>query len=93
MAEKIRKRSEIEAKYKWDLTHIFKTDELWEEAFSKAMTDVDAISAYDGHVAEKPKEAIRAVQEMYDRMMPVFEYAFLQKEADNTDPAAQARRD
>ena len=93
MAEKIRKRSEIEAKYKWDLTHIFKTDELWEEAFSKAMTDVDAISAYDGHVAEKPKEAIRAVQEMYDRMMPVFEYAFLQKEADNTEPAAQARKD
>ena len=93
MAEKIRKRSEIDAKYKWDLTHIFRTDELWEEAFSRAMSDVDTISVYDGHVAEKPKEAIRAVQEMYDRMMPVFEYAFLQKEADNTDPAAQARKD
>ena len=93
MAEAIRKRSEIEAKYKWDLTHIYPSDEAWEEAFSKAMADVDTLSAYDGHVAENPKAAIRAMQAFNDRIMPVVEYAFLQKEADNTDPAAQARKD
>ena len=27
MAEEIRKRSEIEEKYKWDLTHIYASDE------------------------------------------------------------------
>ncbi len=93
MAEAIRKRSEIEAKYKWDLTHIYPTDEAWEEAFGKVLADVDSISAYDGHVAENPKAAIKAMQEFNDRMMPIIEYAFLQKEADNTDPAAQARKD
>ena len=93
MAEAIRKRNEIEAKYKWDLTHIYPTDEAWEEAFSKAMADVDSIAAYDGHVAENPKAAIKAMQEFNDRIMPIVEYAFLQKEADNTDPAAQARKD
>ena len=93
MAEAIRKRSEIDAKYKWDLTHIYPTDEAWEEAYQNAMADVAGISAYDGHVAENPKAAIRAMQAFNDRIMPVVEYAFLQKEADNTDPAAQARKD
>ena len=93
MAEAIRKRSEIDAKYKWDLTHIYPSDEAWEEAFSRAMADLDTIAAFDGHVAENPKAAIRTAQEFNDRIMPVVEYAFLQKEADNTDPAAQARKD
>ena len=93
MAEAIRKRSEIDAKYKWDLTHIYPSDEAWEEAFNRAMADLDTIAAFDGRVAENPKAAIRAAQEFNDRIMPVAEYAFLQKEADNTDPAAQARKD
>ena len=93
MAEAIKKRSEIEAKYKWDLTHIYPTDEAWEEDFRKVMADVDSISAFDGHVAENPKAAIRAMQALNDRIIPVVEYAFLQKEADNADPAAQARKD
>ena len=93
MAEAIRKRSEIDAKYKWDLTHIYPSDEAWEEAFSREMADLDTIAAFDGHVAENPKAAIRTAQEFNDRIMPVVEYAFLQKEADNTDPAAQARKD
>ena len=67
MAEAIKKRSEIEAKYKWDLTHIYKTDEAWEEEFQKVLADVDSISAYDGHVAENPKAAIRAMQALNDR--------------------------
>ena len=60
MAEGIRKRSEIDAKYKWDLTHIYATDELWEEAYEKMTAETDQISAYDGHVAEKPKERLLA---------------------------------
>lgn len=84
----IRKRSEIEAKYKWDLTHIFATDELWEAAYDRAMEDIGKAAAFDGKVAENPKEAIRAVQELFDEITPVGDYAFLQKEADNTDPEA-----
>ena len=62
MAEAIRKRDEIEAKYKWNLTHIYATDEAWEADFKKVMADVESISAYDGHVAENPNAAIRAMQ-------------------------------
>ena len=93
MAEKIRKRSEIENRYKWDLTHIFPSDEAWETAYDKAMAETRTVAALDGHVAEDPRKAVIAVQELYDRILPVYEYAFLRKETDNTDPAAQALKD
>ena len=93
MAEEIRKRSEIEDKYKWDLTHIYPSDEAWEKDYNAVMADVQAVAAFDGHVAEDPKKAVVTVQKTFDRILPIFEYAFLRKETDNTDPAAQALKD
>ena len=93
MAETMKKREEIEAKYKWDLTHIFRDTDAWEEAYNRSMARTEEAAAFDGRVAEDPKGAIRAVQELYDGIMPVFEYAFLMKETDNTDPRAQALKD
>ena len=93
MAEEIRKRSEIEEKYKWDLTHIFPSDEEWEKAYAETLTEVQALAALDGHTAEDPKKAIRAVQKVSEKIMPIYEYAFLRKETDNADPAAQALKD
>ena len=93
MAEEIRKRSEIEDRYKWDLTHIFASDEAWEKAYEETMAETAGLAAYDGHVAEDPKKAIIAVQELFDKIIPIYEYAFLRKETDNTDAAAQALKD
>ena len=89
MAEQLRKRNEIDAKYKWNLSHIFQNDAAWEKAFDKAMGEIDRISAFDGKVAEDPKGAIRTFFEISEEIMPVFEYAFLRKETDNADPVAQ----
>ena len=93
MEEKIRKRAEIEDRYKWNLTHIYPTDAAWEADYKAVTEEIGKAAAYDGRVAEDPKGAIRAVQALFDRIMPIYEYAFLQKEADNTDPGAQARKD
>ena len=93
MANEIRKRSEIEDKYKWDLTHIFASDEAWEKEYDAAMAETKTLSAYDGHTAENPKAAIIAVHKLFERISPIFEYAFLRKETDNADPAAQALKD
>lgn len=93
MAEEIRKRSEIEDKYKWDLTHIYPSDEAWEKEYNAVMGEIQAVAAFDGHVAEDPKKAVVTVQKTFDRILPIFEYAFLRKETDNTDPAAQALKD
>ena len=93
MAEAIRKRRENEDKYKWDLTHIFASDEAWEKAYDAAMAETEGLSAFDGHAAEDPKAAITAVHKLFEKISPVFEYAFLRKETDNADPDAQALKD
>ena len=61
MAEELRKRSEIEDKYKWDLTHIYPSDEAWQKDYDEVMALSDTLDAYNGHVAEDPKAPILAV--------------------------------
>ena len=93
MAAEIRNRNEIEDRYKWDLTHIYLSDEMWEKDYDSVMAETGTLSAFDGHVAEDPKKAIIAVNKLYERILPIYEYAFLRKETDNADPAAQALKD
>ena len=93
MAQEIRKRGEIEDRYKWDLTHIYPSDEAWEKAYDEAMADLQTIAALDGKVAEDPRKAIITVQKVSDKIIPIYEYAFLRKETDNTDPVAQGLKD
>ena len=93
MAETIRKRSEIEDQYKWDLTHIYASDEAWEKDYEAVTAEVGTLSIFDGHVAEDPKKAIITVNETVEKIMPIYEYAFLRKETDNTDSTAQALKD
>ena len=86
----IRRREDVAAQYKWDLTHIYPNDEAWEAAMASVLEEVKAFAQYDGKVAEDPRKVIRAYFELDERMSPVFSYAFLRKETDNADPVAQA---
>jgi len=47
------KRSEVENKYKWELTHVLASDEEWEKLFAALKTDMPAISAYMGKLGNK----------------------------------------
>ena len=93
MAEKLRKRNEIQDKYKWKLTDIYATVQDWEKAYEEVTGKIADFAQYDGKVAEDPRKVIRAYFGLYDELMPVIEYAFLNKETDNGDPAAQAMSD
>ena len=89
MAEQIKKRCEIDAQWKWDLTHIFPSDQAWEEARVAALETIKAFAARQGHVAEDPKGTIRAFFALYERFAEIYEYAFLRQETDNSDTVAQ----
>ena len=93
MAEQIRKRNEIEARYTWDLSHIYASDEAWEKAYAHVSGEVSAAAAFSGKVAEDPKGAVRAYFSLQKQLLPVYEYAFLRKETDNADPVAQGLKD
>ena len=85
----IRRREDVAAPYKWDLTHIFPNDEAWEAAMTSVLEEVKAFARYDGKVAENPRQVIREYFDLDEKMSPVFSYAFLRKETDNADPVAQ----
>ncbi len=93
MAESIRKREEIEAQYKWNLTHIYPSDEAWQQDYDRVAGRLKEAEALNGRVAEDPKKAICTYFDIQEQMMPVFEYAFLRKETDNADPKAQGLKD
>lgn len=48
MAEQIKKRDEIDAQWKWNLTHIFPSDEAWEAAGAEVMKEVEALGRTSG---------------------------------------------
>ena len=38
--KKVKDRSEIDLKYKWDLSTMYASDELWEDDFKKASQNI-----------------------------------------------------
>ena len=90
MASKIRTRDQIDPRYQWDLTHIFPSDEAWEAALAKLAEEVKRCAAWNGRVAENPRQAIRDVFAINEPAGMVSTYAFLRKETNNADETAQA---
>ena len=93
MSVTIRKRSEIEEKYTWNLGDIYESDEAWQADYQRVSGKIQEIEAFNGKVAENPEAAIRTYFTLQKEFLPVFMYAMLRKEADNTDPKAQALKD
>lgn len=93
MAQAIRNRNEIDGKYKWNLGHIYASDEAWQAAYDQLAGTIGNITAFQGKVAEDPKGAIKAYFQIQKEILPVYEYAFLRKETDNADPTAQGLKD
>ncbi len=92
MADQLRTREEIPAQYKWNLTHIFPDDAAWEKALAEVLEAGKSFAAYEGKVAENPRQAIRDYFTLDEKLTPVFSYAFLRRETDNGDPVAQGLR-
>ena len=92
MAAKLRKREEIPAQYKWDLSHIYPDDAAWEAALADVLASSKKFAAWEGKVAENPRQAIREYFDLNQQAEPVFSYAFLRGETDNGDPVAQGLR-
>ena len=93
MAEQLRKREDIEQKYKWNLKDIYASDEAWETDYQRVSKKIDEVAALNNKVAENPKKAIRTYFNLQKEILPIYEYAFLRKETDNADPVAQGLKD
>lgn len=89
---KILERSQIEEKYKWDLTPMYASDEAWEDEFKAVDELIQKMPAYAGKLTESP-EGLRSFlddQELLQRKLSsLYCYASLRRSEDTRAQAAQ----
>lgn len=93
MAAKVRKRSEIETKYLWDITRLFESDEKWEQLFATLDEKIDTLNAYVGTLsqgADRLKAFLDANFCVERDIENLYTYAFLRKTEDSREEAAQS---
>jgi oligoendopeptidase F len=85
-------RSAIPEVFKWDLAPLFASDEKWDEARLKLLSEIPGLEAYDGKLADPA--ALRACLELYFRLHSdgnfVTLYANLRQSTAQSDEAANA---
>ena len=66
----MKKRSQIEEKYKWNMGEIYATDKAWNEDFEKAKTYLPRIEAYKGKLSKaKNLKSFFALEEEFSMLI------------------------
>ena len=83
MKEKL--RSEIEEKYKWDLTKIYENDEEWEKDYKEVSNGLRTIEKYKGKILESANTLFEMVTTYFNvarKVEKVYIYAHLNYDAE-----------
>ena len=59
-------RSTIDAKHKWDTTHLFSSDDAWTEARAELMTDLERFGQLRGTLEQGGEAVLTCLQRMFD---------------------------
>ncbi len=57
-----RDRSDVPDKYKWDLSHLYISDEAWYEAKNKASENIEALAQFKGRLSESSTKLLTCLQ-------------------------------
>ena len=88
----LKKRSEMNKEYMWDVSHIFETKEKWEEALKSASEKIAILKDLKGTLCESAASLKSAFDKTYDTIYEtelVYLYASLLKSSDNGDSEYQ----
>ena len=91
MAQELKPRNEMDARWQWHLEHIFATEEAYDQAFAQAKRQIEETRAFQGKVAQDPKGAIMAADALDCLLDRMAAYALMHKDEDGSDPVRQAR--
>lgn len=90
--ERLKKRSEIDKKYKWVLEDIYPSLDKWEKDFKFVEENIPIFSSSSGKLQKDPSLLLSILKD-YTRLMEtmekVFVYAHLLKDQDNSDQDSQ----
>lgn len=89
---KVPRRDEIEDEYTWDLTTIYASDKVWEEAVGKIEGRMPEIAALQGTVGQNAQSLLHALKisdDVAQQLWQVYVYAGRRHDSDTTDTAGQ----
>ena len=84
--KKLRQRSEIDDKYKWNIRAMYSNESDWEADFSEALRLADEFSGFAGKLGESPDTLLRALQArdaVWQKAERVYVYAHMKSDEDN----------
>ena len=86
-------RDEINEKYKWDISAMYATDEVWEADFEQVRAAKDSVSALKGTLGESAEalyNCLKLRDELFMKTENVYIFAHLKHDEDTTEPIYQA---
>lgn len=89
-------RSDIEAKYTWNLSDIYKTEDLWEKDFAWVEENASGYKNFQGKLESSSEELLKAMKfddEVGIKLSRLYLYSSLSKDLDLANSQAQARYD
>lgn len=88
----LKNRNEMDAQFKWDISHIFADKAAWEAALAQMEGELEKVKAVKGTLGKSAKSMRAALDTIYEasrKGVLVYEYAFLSKSGDSGDPENQ----
>ena len=90
--EKQKTRSEIDDKYKWDLTTIYKTEEILKKDLLEVEKELEHVNSYKGKIVVSAKNLytyLCASDELERKIYKLYYYAHLKHDEDTTNAKNQ----
>lgn len=90
--EQLKERKDVDARYTWDFTDLFPSDEAWEQELQSLRTEVENFAELKGTLGQSAGSLKAGLDRYYDlqkRLKTAFVYAMFHASTDNGDPKHQ----
>lgn len=96
MNKKLKNRSEIDNKFKWDIESMYADNNAWESDYEKSLSLSDEYKKYQGKLTKNAKTLLLALQDkdqIWQFAEKVYVFARMKRDEDNTVDTYQAMAD
>lgn len=90
---KVKQRSEIDSKYKWNLESMYSMDFVWERDYCEVKDMAAELAEYKGHLADSAQNLLEFLEKRsvaWRTLEHLFVYARMKKDEDNREAKYQA---
>ena len=87
MGKNIKKRSEIDDQFKWNISAMFSSDTEWEDAIAISLKEADEFNVFRGRIAENADTLLEALEKrnhIWQTIERAYVYARMRRDEDNT---------